>query len=786
MKTNHLYLLIILSWHIQLAAQQIPIQCYLLDDEDKAPISNAVIQVSHPDHSFTSISDENGLILLDVKPNLLYDIEVSHINYAYKKITDSISNRDSPMLIYLFRKENVLPELVITAHQNLYKSDHNKLTYYVSEDTSLINKPIIEAFELIPFFNKTPGGQIFFKNNKNNFIILLNGQQYGLLTKDPTMALSSIDSKFIESIEINFTPEIQFTSQGIDVVIDIKTKGYLQGDILSSTNNVSTFQNAINTDNSLYGFHQVTNKAVQLALKHTKETSIENTDYSLMNNVTGTLVENASIESNPITKLSAIDLSYSDAIKFIGDYSIYSNYSRNKLSKDFIGKYNQFLPASEAMLKNDLIGIQNNYEVGSNFNFQLDKGNLYLSNRITFGKSHLANASINGNLEQIRLNQEFVTDYQEIGFNGYYIGNWQKDRWRNEFGLKSFNRTYDNTFNHESQIDQQNPLQFVKSGQTKVDVYNIYDNFTFNNRKWSLILSPIVEYAHYRQNYDLDNDTTILLLLPKIKFQSQIAERTNFGIQMKRNVSRIDPRQMTPFSFSNDPLFIQEGNTYAYQRTNWVIDTRFDHYNKKNIFWWDINYIFTYFPDYLNFYNIYDESIQKWKKKQTYIGKNFQNYFGFTFNYNIMSKIRLNMGADIYSNLYLNSVEKYRSSGSNVQFRTSLDLNIIQSMKINLFGIYYQNSPSAQGTFQLPALYRLSILFPGILKGRGVIRLEAENFFNQYQVKNEVINNAQFTGRYDQYSRGRYFTLIFIYNYTSIHEGGPKNIRRLPSDDIIR
>jgi hypothetical protein len=193
-------------------------------NENKQGISEATIKlIDEKDYQIaTTVSNAEGRFQFSIEIKSKYKLKISHT--GYKTYTSALFNTDTKDFgtITLLTDTKNLSEVVVESKQNPVTLDGNTLVFNVSKTISAQGTNALEVLK------KAPG--VFVDNNesislngKSGAMILLDGKQTYLSSKEIADLLKSMPSSQIKSIEIVNSPSAKYDAAGTAGIINIKT-----------------------------------------------------------------------------------------------------------------------------------------------------------------------------------------------------------------------------------------------------------------------------------------------------------------------------------------------------------------------------------------------------------------------------------------------------------------------------------------------------------------------------------------------------------------------------------
>lgn len=288
MKT-YLIILVLLTGVLNQVTGQVTVR--IINTESLEGISYATIEATKENgHTKYYVSDSIGVSRIDTSKVKL--LSITKVGYE-RKVVKLKDLGLSENIIHLSQLDDVLEGVEVRVSRPIVTSTASKITYDVARDSTLSNSNAAEAVSRLPFINIDGLNNISYKN-KRSFIVLVNGNRFGLISNDPNSALKSIPASMISSVELILDPPLEFKQKGYDAVINIKTlPGYFRGALgsvggsinsqktISGTPYLSLQRNKTYLQINAAGRSERSSRLVHTNLiDHTNETEVsEITDY---------------------------------------------------------------------------------------------------------------------------------------------------------------------------------------------------------------------------------------------------------------------------------------------------------------------------------------------------------------------------------------------------------------------------------------------------------------------------------------------------------------------------
>ncbi|WP_169306907.1 TonB-dependent receptor domain-containing protein [Pedobacter polaris] len=169
-----------------------------------------------------SISKSNGEFEIIYNIKGTYSLIVKHTGYQdYKSAIFELSDKDFG-IISLTSNAQTLNEVVVQSKQNLIEVDANSIIYNVSKSITAQGGNALDALKNAPGIFIDNNNSISL-NGKQGAMILLDGKQTYLSSKEIVDLLRSMPASGIKSIEIINSPTAKYDAAGSSGIINIKT-----------------------------------------------------------------------------------------------------------------------------------------------------------------------------------------------------------------------------------------------------------------------------------------------------------------------------------------------------------------------------------------------------------------------------------------------------------------------------------------------------------------------------------------------------------------------------------
>ncbi|MFD0939355.1 TonB-dependent receptor domain-containing protein [Pedobacter boryungensis] len=190
--------------------------------ENKQTINGATVSLINLDNKeiAKTVSTVNGIFELSFNLKGTYTLIIKHIGFETYKSIFELDNKDLGE-IYLTSNSQTLNEVVVQKKQNLIEVDANSITYNVAKSITAQGGNALDALKNAPGIFIDNNNSIAL-NGKQGAMILLDGKQTYLSSKEIVDLLRSMPASEIKSIEIINSPTAKYDAAGSSGIINIK------------------------------------------------------------------------------------------------------------------------------------------------------------------------------------------------------------------------------------------------------------------------------------------------------------------------------------------------------------------------------------------------------------------------------------------------------------------------------------------------------------------------------------------------------------------------------------
>jgi outer membrane receptor protein involved in Fe transport len=650
------FLLILLTLSRGLYAQN-SITGNIIDSATNKPLTfvTAVLKDQNGSIKYSTSSQQNGAIAFSVA-QAKYTLLLTSIGYRDKSLPVEFKEGATNLNLYtvtLTATSNALKEVSVQGKKSALSFAPGKIIYSVANDLRAEGKSGLDVLRYAPLVSIS-GAEFIRVKGQDNFRILLNGKSNAALNANVASFLQSLDSKYIESIEIITVPSSKYSAQGIGGIINIITKkskvdgtfGTLGGGIDSY--NTSYLNGNLSGRSGKFGYSVISSGG--FFRNGTYQYSLIQSHNNVQNSYTGS--------STPKRKQlnSIAQFSYDFNANNLLNVDLNGYTGNGDISQSF------FSTNSNSFTINQL--ANRNYGIGGGFEHKFNKlSSLVVSYK--FNKQR--DKTIINNLTNTRNNTsnqgESTEDIMQVDY--VYSGF--------ETGLRSSLR------NFSSDIAYSNSSYFIQ---------NIYGGYLSYAKKFKSInilagaRGEISDY-HSRTGMQLITDDQKFNVFPSISVDKTFAEsQINIGIGYTSRINRPQIYYLNPFQNTSNPYLTSSGNAALSPEISHNFEFRLTKDDKNgNNYLVMLSYIynkdaiqgFTYFQS--------DTSVNT-----QFINLNSQKTFAFNTSTSIT--VAKKMEVNLSSNLYYASMKKTFLQNAGSLNKKGLYGNFSVDLSTKLFKIY--------------------------------------------------------------------------------------------------
>lgn len=209
----------------------------VIDKTSGKPMESSSVQVfSSSDSSLVTgtLSDANGIFIIENIPDGLYTVKVSYIGYGTAIAKNINAGKDNRIINFGTVKLDVISEstqeIEVVDEAPIMTFEAGKKIYDAKKDLTAQNGNIIDALKNVPSVEVDNDGNVSLRGS-SNVKILIDGKPSALLSNG-TQVLQNMPANLVDKIEVINNPSAKYEAEGVSGIINIimkqqdKTVGY--------------------------------------------------------------------------------------------------------------------------------------------------------------------------------------------------------------------------------------------------------------------------------------------------------------------------------------------------------------------------------------------------------------------------------------------------------------------------------------------------------------------------------------------------------------------------------
>jgi len=191
-------------------------------NETQQAIADATVSLVNSENKEVAktVSNSNGLFELRFNIKGTYNLIIKHTGFTTYKVAFELANKDFG-IIYLAPTSQTLNEVIVQSKQNLIEVDANSIIYNVAKSITAQGGNALDALKNAPGIFIDNNNSITL-NGKQGAMILLDGKQTYLSSREIVDLLRAMPASGIKSIEIINSPTAKYDAAGSSGIINIK------------------------------------------------------------------------------------------------------------------------------------------------------------------------------------------------------------------------------------------------------------------------------------------------------------------------------------------------------------------------------------------------------------------------------------------------------------------------------------------------------------------------------------------------------------------------------------
>ncbi len=655
--------------------------------------------------SVSNITNQMGVLHLDVKPNIPYRIKISYLGFATLQDTLRATTDHQKFEYHLHENAITIGEATITAQRPLIRQEDDKM---IIDPVPLINTSsnTLEVLEKTPGLYVDQDGSIYLSSTMAA-TIQINGNELKMSNEDIATLLRSLPPGSVQQIEVLRTPSTKYDASSSGGIINIVLK---KGVKIGRTGSVSIGMSQGFYGNRFAGFN-ISNgggKVTSYVNLNYNHNEVREQIHSVRTLSLDTLLHQAST-SHQQSEQGYIGYGISfDAGKHVNmtydgrlngslpKASALSNSNINGIDELLLGQYDNTTSSNSKLLNiQQDIGIVRKFDtIGSN----LDTKFSYSFNNNNVSQNYLSSYSF-----------PFTFERKGDGTNKQqrHYGVFQSDltyqfahKWKLEAGIKS---TYQDYSSQSNYFLDQNGTSVVDTIRTNAFNYQESINAAYAQAsktfgKWFTLKAGVrMEHTYMSGHQSIPADTSFLInrvdFFPYVYLTRDLPKILGIKLSAyliyRRTITRPDYQNLNPYIKFVDELLYETGNPALRPQftDNYEINISFDD---MPVLAFGQNYTKDIFSSV-----VYSDKTQNKIAIRTFdnLGKNTESYFRLMIGIPPGKKYFFALGAQYnysnYKGIYEN--QDFTFKRGSWRLFTFHSLNLFKQTKITLMAFMMVN-----------------------------------------------------------------------------------------------
>lgn len=216
------------------ASSSIKITGKVVDSTSKKgiPFASVTLQDAQNKQIKGVAANDQGSFTIEIEKAFKGTLQVSAIGYQLGKRQISASNQSSTLAlgnIEIKAVSSEIKQVVVETQRTLVKVEPDKLVYDPEADPETPTLTTLDMMRKVPLLTVDGDDNIQLKG-ESNFLILVNGKESPLMSRNFKDVLKGMPASSIKNIEVITTPSSKYSAQGVGGIINIIThRGGLKG-----------------------------------------------------------------------------------------------------------------------------------------------------------------------------------------------------------------------------------------------------------------------------------------------------------------------------------------------------------------------------------------------------------------------------------------------------------------------------------------------------------------------------------------------------------------------------
>lgn len=705
----------------------------IIDSTTKSPIEHVALSLLK-DSTVISGAETlpDGNFTIDNIPNGTYDLRISMIGYAPKRIRNIIIDNENKIrtLNQITMTGDIsTEEIIVEAEKPAIEFKADKKIFNVEKSLNTQGGNALDVLKNLPSVSVDNDGNVSLRGSQN-VKILIDGKASGLDGQNRAMILQQLPSSQIENVELITSPSAKYDAEGVSGIINIITK---KSDILGYNGGITLNMGSQDKYNSSMNFNVKKNKLNFFGSYDFRRYNSENQgDESRTNFISSSLTNSTStgnFRMNGHFVKTGIDYTF-DKKNSLSLAVNYSHRQRNSSAKTnyIFTDFENNISGMDNLTSNDGHGFS--VDATLSYTKKFDKENQRLDADLIYSKfQDDFTTDVNEYLPSVSpilQNQRSKTDFNNVILQIDYVNPFASDN-KLETGTKFTYRDNQRDYqllNYDYTIGGFiNDLNSSNTFNYKEQIYAGYATYSGKIKNFSYNLGLRGEGTF--TNGDLVTtgetfDKQYFDLFPSVSLSQKLGKEEDLQLSYSRRINRPNNWVLNPFKTVQDPLNIFSGNPDLKPEYTNSVELSFIKYLASTLITPSVYYRYT--SNMMSYYQTINDSNVAYTT--------FKNYSS--------SKT---YGAEIVFNSTL--FRFWNLNGNLNYFKSKIDATNIEN---NLSNDSYSWSGRLISSMRLPNIFDLQITY--FYSGKMLI---AQGYIDPFQsmdvsIKRDLFNNKLTVG----------------------------------------
>lgn len=208
----------------------------LIDGNNKEALQYATVRLINPlDSSLVTggVTNDVGEFSLSADSGN-YLLESSYLTYVTNTTSIDLTSDKNIGSIELFQDANQIQAVEVTGLKSQTTYELDKKVFHVGKDITSVGTDAIDVLNNVPSVTTDIDGNVSLRGSQG-VLILVNGQQSGLINSGNPNALKNLPASLIEKVEVITNPSARYDAEGqvgiINIVLKKQQKGGFNGSV---------------------------------------------------------------------------------------------------------------------------------------------------------------------------------------------------------------------------------------------------------------------------------------------------------------------------------------------------------------------------------------------------------------------------------------------------------------------------------------------------------------------------------------------------------------------------